>query len=199
MKPFSESCVQNCKPILEVLRPLLADRKELLEIGSGTGQHAVYFAPEFPQLIWQTSDVPEYHPGIQMWLDESETDNIKPPLVLDVLQADWPAIQPDAVFTANTLHIMDSAMAEACILGVGSLLQAGGLFIVYGPFNYNGEYTSESNAAFDRWLAQRGAGSAIRDFEWVNELAGVAGMVLEQDVAMPANNRILVWRKLPLS
>lgn len=196
MKPFSESCVQNREPILEVLRPLLADRKELLEIGSGTGQHAVYFAPEFPQLIWQTSDVPEHHPGIQMWLQESESGNIKPPLTLDVLQADWPVIQPDAVFTANTLHIMNPAMVKACVAGIGGLLQTGGLFVVYGPFNYNGEYTSESNAHFDQWLAQREAGSAIRDFEWVNELANNAGMVLEQDVAMPANNRTLVWRKL---
>lgn len=196
MKPFSESCVQNCEPILEVLRPLLADRKALLEIGSGTGQHAVYFAPEFPQLIWQTSDVPEHHPGIQLWLQESESGNIKPPLKLDVLQADWPAIRPDAVFTANTLHIMNPAMVKACIAGIGGLLQTGGLFIVYGPFNYGGQYTSESNASFDQWLAQREAGSAIRDFEWVNELANNAGMVLEQDVAMPANNRMLVWRKL---
>nr|CAA6805860.1 MAG: FIG01059727: hypothetical protein [uncultured Thiotrichaceae bacterium] len=195
MKPFSESCVQNCTPILEVLRPLLVDRKELLEIGSGTGQHAVYFAPEFPNLIWQTSDISAHHPGIQLWLEEAAQANIRLPLTLDVLQADWPAINPDAVFSANTLHIMDSAMVEACITGVGELLQSGGLYIVYGPFNYNGEYTSESNARFDQWLAQRNAGSAIRDFEWVNELATDAGMALEQDIAMPANNRILVWRK----
>ncbi len=198
MKPFAESCVQNRGPILNVLRPLLADRKALLEIGSGTGQHAVYFAPEFPQLIWQTSDVPEHHSGIQMWLDESEANNIKSPLVLDVLQSDWPATRYDSVFTANTLHIMNPAMVETCIAGVGQLLEVGGLFIVYGPFNYNGQYTSESNAEFDRWLVRRGTGSAIRDFERINELAGAAGMVLEQDVAMPANNRMLVWCKLPV-
>ncbi|MEZ5537992.1 MAG: DUF938 domain-containing protein [Thiolinea sp.] len=196
MKPFSESCVQNRQPIIDVLKPLLKDCKELLEIGSGTGQHAVYFAPELPHLSWQTSELSRHHPGIQLWLDEAALPNVRPPLTLDVLQADWPAILPDAVFSANTLHIMSPEMVEACILGVGGLLRPGGLFIVYGPFNYNGEYTSESNARFDQWLAGQNPESAIRDFEWVNELAEDAGMELKDDVAMPANNRILVWRKL---
>lgn len=196
MKPFSESCVQNRQPILEVIKPLLQDSKTLLEIGSGTGQHAVYFASELPHLSWQTSDQTQYHPGIQMWLDEAGLDNLKAPLTLDVLQADWPPIRPDAVFTANTLHIMSPGMVEACLSGVGGILPPGGLFIVYGPFNYGGKYTSESNAGFDLWLARQNPDSAIRDFEWVNELAAEAGMELQDDVAMPANNRILVWRKL---
>lgn len=187
--------MQNRQPIIEVIKPLLRGCKELLEIGSGTGQHAAYFAPELPQLNWQTSDQSQYHPGIQMWLDEAGLPNVKPPLKLDVLQADWPALQPDAVFTANTLHIMSPQMVEACIAGVGQILQTGGLFMVYGPFNYHGEYTSESNARFDQWLAQQNPDSAIRDFVWVNELVEDAGMVLQDDVAMPANNRILVWRK----
>lgn len=195
IKPFSESCVQNFPPILAVIKPLLVDCKTLLEIGSGTGQHAVYFAAELPQLTWQTSDVAEYHAGIEMWRQDAALDNVKAPLTLDVLQADWPPLQPDAVYSANTLHIMNPEMVKACIAGVGKLLQTGGLFIVYGPFNYQGKYTSESNADFDQWLAQRGVGSAIRDFEWVDELAQAAGMTLVDDVAMPANNRILVWRK----
>lgn len=194
-KPYSESCVQNRDAILAVIEPLLQAHKTVLEIGSGTGQHAVYFAQAMAHLAWHTSDQAIYHAGIQQWLDEAQLPNVHAPLILDVLQPSWPQPEVDAVFTANTFHIMSMEMVSACIAGVGKLLPPGGLFLVYGPFNYNGEYTSGSNAQFDQWLAAQNPDSAIRDFETVDQLAQQAGMVLQDDFAMPANNRILCWRK----
>lgn len=195
-KPYSESCDQNREPILEVIRPVLANCSQLLEIGSGTGQHAVAFARAMPQLTWHTSDRQENHAGINMWLAESELDNVRPPVALDVSSDRWPELDVDAVFTANTAHIMHWSDVEAMLAGVGTLLKSGGDFLIYGPFNYQGKYTSDSNARFDEWLKARDPNSAIRHFEDVNELASKAGMCLIKDYAMPANNRILHWQKL---
>lgn len=193
-KPFSESCVQNCDPILAILRPLFADRRHVLEIGSGTGQHAVYFAADLPHLVWQTADVPQHHPGIQAWLEEAALPNVLPPLALDVNDTAWRSGRYDAVFSANTLHIMGWPEVERFFAGVGAVLEAGGILAVYGPFNYGGRYTSESNARFDAWLKARDPASGVRDFEAVDALARSQGLVLQQDIAMPANNRTLVWR-----
>ena len=195
MKPFVEACERNRAPILEVLRIELAGRSRLLEIGSGTGQHAVYFAPEFPGLVWQTSDVVQNHPDIRAWLDEAGLANVLPPLALDVCEDEWPSDSYDAVFSSNTAHWMSWPEVECLIAGVGEVLQAGGAFCLYGPFNYRGEYTSESNGRFDRWLKARDPSSGIRDFEAVDELARKAGMTLRQDYEMPANNRVLAWSK----
>jgi SAM-dependent methyltransferase len=195
MKPYSESCDQNRAPILEVLRIELAARHRLLEIGSGTGQHAVYFAPEFPRLLWQTSDMVDMHAGIHAWLAEQGCNNILPPLALDVSRDSWPAASYDAVFSANTVHIMDWPSVECLFAGIGRVLQPGGVFCLYGPFNYAGAYTSESNARFDAWLKARDPHSGIRDFEALRELAEKAGMKLKKDYEMPANNRTLVWSK----
>lgn len=195
MKPFSESCIQNRQPILDVLRNELADRTRLLEIGSGTGQHAVYLAAEFPQLIWQTSDVSEVHEGINAWLDEAGLANVRPPLALNVSRDNWPAQPFDAVFSANTVHIMSWPDVVRLFEGVGKILQGDGVFCLYGPFNYEGRYTSDSNARFDQWLKQRDPLSGIRDFEAVQEQAAKANLVLKEDYAMPANNRTLVWSK----
>ncbi|MHB1076233.1 DUF938 domain-containing protein [Thiobacillus sp.] len=192
-KPFSESCVQNRDPILAILRPLFADRRHVLEIGSGTGQHAVYFAADLPHLVWQTADVPQHHPGIQAWLEEAALPNVLPPLALDVNDTAWRSGRYDAVFSANTLHIMGWPEVERFFAGVGAVLQAGGILAVYGPFNYGGRYTSESNARFDAWLKARDPASGVRDFEAVDALARSQGLVLQQDIAMPANNRTLVW------
>ncbi|MDH5180028.1 MAG: class I SAM-dependent methyltransferase [Gammaproteobacteria bacterium] len=195
-KPYSESSEQNRAPILAVIQPLLQSCHRLLEIGSGTGQHAVYFAPEFPHLIWQPSDRQENLPGIRLWLAETQAANIPAPLELDVTQANnWPQETCDAVFTANTLHIMHWHEVEAFFQGVGRLLEQAGRLMVYGPFNYNGRYTSPSNEQFDAWLKQRDPHSGIRHFEAINELAEAAGLYLIEDYAMPANNRILYWRK----
>jgi len=195
MKPFSESCDQNRPHILEALRTELAGCKRLLEIGSGTGQHAVYFAPEFPHLLWQTSDVPACHDGINAWRDDPAAHNVLPPIALDVCKDTWPDSIYDAVFSANTVHIMSWPEVKCLFTGIGTTLDKGGVFCLYGPFNYNGNYTSDSNARFDQWLKDRDPLSGIRDFEALQELAAEAGLELRKDYAMPANNRTLVWSK----
>jgi hypothetical protein len=194
-KPHSPSCDRNRDPILAVLREYFADRREVLEIGSGTGQHAVYFAQALPHLIWQASDVAENLPGIREWLDGAGLFNTPPPLLLDV-NSKWPIKQYDAVFSANTLHIMSWEEVEGLFQHLSAMLVADALLTVYGPFNYNGKFTSESNAAFNEWLQARGEHMAIRDFEAVNALAGAIGLQLMQDIAMPANNRMLIWRRV---
>lgn len=193
-RPFAESCVQNRAPIIAVLREVFANCSRVLEIGSGTGQHAVYFAPELPHLVWQTADVPQHHAGIRLWLDDAALPNVLPPLALDVNDTAWHSGRYDAVFSANTLHIMGWPEVERFFAGVGAVLQAGGVLAVYGPFNYKGMYTSESNARFDAWLKARDPASGVRDFEAVDALARAQGLVQQQDIAMPANNRTLVWR-----
>ena len=194
-KPFSESCVQNREPILAVLREIFADCRQVLEIGSGTGQHAVYFGAGLPHLVWQSADVPPHHAGIRAWLDEAALPNVRPPIALDVSQPGWRSGRYDAVFSANTLHIMGWPEVEAFFEGVGEVLKAGGVLAVYGPSNTNGAYTSASNARFDAWLKARDPASGVRDFEAVDALARAQGLVLQQDIAMPANNRTLVWRR----
>ena len=196
MKPFSEACERNQEPILDVLRQVFADRRRVLEIGSGTGQHAVFFGAGLPQLTWQTSDVPDNHPGILAWLEEACLPNVPPPLALDINSADWPRQQFDAVFSANTLHIVAWPEVERMFAGIARVLPRGGVLAIYGPFNYGGRYTTDSNARFDEWLKARDAASGIRAFENVDALARSYGFELERDFAMPANNRTLVWRRL---
>ncbi|MEJ1380598.1 MAG: DUF938 domain-containing protein, partial [Candidatus Sedimenticola sp. (ex Thyasira tokunagai)] len=195
IKPFAESCEQNQEPILSVIKPLFADCNAILEIGSGTGQHAVHFAAAMPHLTWQTSEQVENHAGIELWLDDARLSNLYPPLTLDVKQPKWPSLSVDAVFSANTLHIMDWNGVEATFKGVGQLLEKGGLLVVYGPFNYNNSYTSKSNEQFDGWLKSRNPQSGIRNFEDLDRLAKSTRMELQQDSEMPANNRILCWRR----
>jgi cyclopropane fatty-acyl-phospholipid synthase-like methyltransferase len=194
-KPFAESCAQNRDPILAVLREVFADRRRVLEIGSGTGQHAVYFGAGLPHLVWQTADVPQHHAGIMAWLDEAALPNVLPPLALDVNQMAWRHGRYDAVFSANTLHIMSWPEVERFFAGVGDVLETGGVLAVYGPFNADGAFTSESNARFDAWLKARDPASGVRDFEAVDALARAQGLTLRRDIAMPANNRTLVWRR----
>jgi cyclopropane fatty-acyl-phospholipid synthase-like methyltransferase len=194
-KPYAESCDQNREPILAVLRGLFADRKAVLEIGSGTGQHAIYFGAQLPFLQWYTSDRTENHAGIRLWLAEAGLANVHPPLALDVTQTDWPAPAVDAVFSANTTHIMDWPAVESLFAGLGRLLPGGGLLALYGPFNYDGRYTSESNARFDAWLKLRDPRSGIRDVTDLTTLAAAAGLALRDDFAMPQNNRLLCWER----
>jgi len=197
-KPFSPACERNRDPILAVLREHFADARHVLEIGSGTGQHAVHFAAAMPWLTWQCSDRAEYLPGIRAWLDEAGLPNTPEPVELDVGEwAPGAVAEPepfDAVFSANTLHIMGWPQVQAFFAGVGAVLAGGGTLVVYGPFNYSGDYSSDSNREFDGWLRARDPASAIRDFEAVDALARGAGLVLQDDIAMPANNRCLVWR-----
>jgi Protein of unknown function (DUF938). len=198
MKQYSSSCVQNQAPIFKIIKPLLQDKRTVLEVGSGTGQHAVYFAEKMPHLNWQSSDQMQYLNSINAWIDEANLSNTAPAINLDVTQA-WPALEFDVIFSANTTHIMSWEMVVDFFQGVGKSLSENGLFILYGPFNYNAQYTSQSNANFDRWLKDRDAQSAIRDFEKLNTLAQQAGLILMNDYAMPANNRILVWQKKDLT
>jgi len=194
-KPHSPACERNREPILEVLRECFADRRHVLEIGSGTGQHAVHFAAALPQLTWQSSDRRENLPGIRAWLDEAALPNTPAPLELDVT-GNWPAGPFDAVFSANTLHIMDWREVRQLFARLPAILTDDAVLVVYGPFNVDGRYSSDSNAAFDQWLKARGAHMAIRDAEAVDALAAAAGFDLIEDRAMPAHNRCRVWRRM---
>jgi SAM-dependent methyltransferase len=199
-KPFSPSCERNRDPILAVLREQFAGCRHVLEIGSGTGQHAVHFAAAMPWLAWQCSDRAEYLPGIRMWLEEVGLANTPAPVEIDVADARWPHAANDsghfdAAFTANTLHIMGWAEVEAFFAGLDEALAEAATVVVYGPFNDGGAYSSDSNREFDGWLKARDPRSGIRDFEAVDALANGIGLRLVEDVAMPANNRCLVWRR----
>lgn len=196
-KPFSQACENNKQPIVEVLKRVFSPSKSVLEVASGTGQHGVYFAEQLPHLIWQTSDLAHNHLGINAWLsDSAHITNVRPPLQLDVTQQPWPAVDCDAIFTANSLHIMPWTAVQALYRQLQDYLPVGGRLVVYGPFNYNGHYTSASNQQFDQWLYAQSPHSAIRDFEAVNTLAKDAGFELQEDNEMPANNRLIVWQKL---
>jgi cyclopropane fatty-acyl-phospholipid synthase-like methyltransferase len=194
-KPFAPACERNRDPILAVLRPHFADRSRVLEIGSGTGQHAVHFAAAMPFLVWQTSDMAENLPGIRAWLDEAKLRNTPPPLALDVDGNDWPATPFDAIFSANTLHIMSWPEVERFFGALDAITTRDAKLAIYGPFNYGGAFTSASNAAFDESLKLRAAHMGIRDIEAVDALARKAGFAMIDDVAMPANNRTLVWQR----
>lgn len=194
-KFFSEACERNRGPILDQLRDHLSGARRVLEIGSGTGQHAVHFAAALPHLVWQTSDLPANHPGINAWIAEAALPNLLPPLTLDVGAGPWPAQSCDAVFSANTLHIMGWEEVQAMFAGIGRVLEPDGILCIYGPFNYGGAYTSDSNARFDAMLRAQAPHMGIRDFEAVDALARQHGLLLVADHPMPANNRLLVWRR----
>jgi SAM-dependent methyltransferase len=186
MKPYSEACERNRDPILTLLKRVFKDSRSVLEIGSGTGQHAAYFARALPHLAWQPSDVAEYLPGIRMWGVE--------PIELDV-DKPWPRVDADAVFSANTAHIMSWPQVERMFAGVARVLPRGGVFALYGPFHYGGRATSASNARFDAMLRARDPESGVRDFDHIDALAKRCGLALLEDNAMPANNRLLVFKK----
>ena len=193
-KPFSPSCERNRDPILAVLREHFADRRHVLEIGSGTGQHAVHFAAAMPWLRWQCSDLAQHLPGIRLWLDEAGLSNTPPPIELDVRGA-WPVQRFDAVFSANSLHIMGWTDVQAFFAGIDGILQDDATLVVYGPFNYGGEYNSDSNREFDRWLKARDPRSAIGECAAWDAGARGSGIIRVAAVAMRANNRTLAWRR----
>ena len=194
LKPYAESCEKNREPILAVLKEVFSERKRVLEIASGTGQHAVYFARELPHLIWQPSELAQNLAGIQAWLDEAQLPNTLAPLAIDVNDAYWPVTNVDAVFNANTVHIISWPEVELMFAHISRILAPGGCVCFYGPYNYNGKFTSESNARFNDWLMSRDPNSGVRDFEAVNRLAASHGLGLLRDIEMPSNNRILVWK-----
>lgn len=193
-KPYSQACEENKRPILAVIAPLFAEAGRVLEIGSGTGQHAVFFAASLPHLIWQTSDLARNLPGIRSWLDEAALPNLPPTLPLDVT-AGWPDERYDGVFSANTAHIMAEVQVCAMFRGVGRVLRGGGHFALYGPFNVGGRFTSESNRRFDATLRARNPEMGLRDRDFLVRLGSENGLELIADHPMPVNNRTLVWQR----
>jgi len=197
MKPYSESCERNQGPILKILQEALADQQCVLEIASGTGQHAVHFGHALPHLSWQTSELAQNHEGILAWLNEIKLPNVLPPIIIDVNDAKWPIEIVDTVFNANMVHIISWPEVERLFAGITRVLNANGILCLYGPFKYEGKFTSESNARFDALLRSRDRNSGIRDFEAINRLAETHGLFLVRDVAMPSYNQTLIWQRAP--
>ncbi len=197
--PFSAACERNREPILAVLRDAFAQVRSVLEIGAGTGQHAVHFARRLPHLSWQPTDRVEALDGLRARIGAEGPPNLMSPVELDVTTIHWPEERFDAVYTANTLHIMSWPEVQAFFRALPRVLRgsaaanAGALLAIYGPFNYGGRHTSPSNAAFDEQLRQRDPASGLRDYEAVNALATEQGLTLREDHAMPANNRLVLW------
>jgi SAM-dependent methyltransferase len=198
MMPFSEACERNKDPILAVLRVEFAGCSQVLEIGSGTGQHAVHFARHLTHVTWHPTEQRRYLEDLAARVRHEGTTNLKAPLLLDVSQSVWPLRSVDAVFTANTLHIMSWPEVMALTQGIGSVLSPGGILCIYGPFRYAGAYTSPSNEQFDRTLRERDPRSGLRDIEAITALAKPYGLTLATDHDLPAFNRLLVFAKEPV-
>ena len=199
-KPFSESCEQNKDPILSIIKQYFVEENAtVLEIGSGTGQHAAYFPYHLPHLTWQPSDTEENLQGIEAWRQSSNLTNTLAAITLDVSQTVWPVTSVDYIFSANTVHIMSWQSVISMFASIRKILKPNGIFCLYGPFNYDGQFTSPSNAQFDLWLKARDPLSGVRDFEALCSLANQPGtdspLELINDHQMPANNRILVFQK----
>ncbi len=195
-KPFSPSCERNQEAILAVLKEQWRKQDQwVLELGSGTGQHAVFFAEHFPSIIWQTADLKRNHNGINMWLNEASLTNTRAPVEYQAGQSLWPDVKIDVVFIANTLHIMSFELVEILINDLGHNLSKGNRVMFYGPFKYQGAFTSTSNAEFDLWLKDNDTESGIRDFEVINQLMALQSIQLVKDIKMPANNQLLVYQK----
>ena len=194
-KPNAPAAERNAAAILDVLKDELADARDVLEIGSGTGQHAVAFCAALPYLTWQTSDLEENHASIHAWLDDADLDNVRDPLALDVQDFEAPAASYDAVFSANTAHIMCYAAVESMFALVGRTLRDTGRFCLYGPFSEDGTFNTPSNAEFDRSLRARNPDMGIRDLNDLDGLAAAGGMQRLRRYAMPANNLLVVWQK----
>lgn len=195
MKPHSEACERNRGPILQVLQQWMIAPGTVLEIGSGTGQHAVHFAAAMPHLRWVATDLEENHAGIAAWIEESALQNLSGPVTLDVRDTDWPFSNVQYAFSANTAHIMSWEEVAHMFGGIARVLRHRGLFFLYGPFNRNGQFTSESNRAFDQSLRARNPMMGIRDDQALIALARRCDLTYAADYSMPARNRLMVWQK----
>lgn len=196
-KQYSPSCERNQQPILSCLQQLLSSKDkalDILEVGSGTGQHAAYFCEHQKNWRWQPSEKQGYLDSISAWQQDSGLDNFLPPIVLDV-SSSWPSQSFDVVFTANTLHIMSSQHVEVFFANAAKVLKPNGKLVAYGPFNRDGRYTSDSNEAFDAWLKARDEKSGIRNRQWLKELAEQNGLSEYSEQQLPANNEVLSWSK----
>lgn len=194
-KPFSQACENNKKPILQIIQTIFCESATVWEIGSGTGQHACYFAQHLPHLIWQATDREDSLVGINSWVEDAGLPNLPKSLALNVSDPEWPCQKIEALFTANTLHIMSWQEIECFFTGLEKYLSERAKVIIYGPFNYNGHYTSGSNLQFDQWLKMRNPESGIRDFEAIEKRAKSANLIIINDFSMPSNNRLLVLQK----
>lgn len=193
MKQFSPSCERNRSPILAVLREILPRAGTVLEIGSGTGQHAVYFAAHLPQLQWQPADLPASFPSIEAWAAEAALPNLLAPVEFDLLAPAQPITDARAIVCINTIHIVAWSGVEKLFAYAGRTLPQGGVLYVYGPYRYTDRPLEPSNEAFDQWLKARDPASGVRDFDAVDALARRHGLRLAGDRAMPANNRSIWW------
>ena len=173
------------------------EQAHVLEVGSGTGQHAVHFALAMPWLVWQPSEVADAMPALRKRIFNEGPSNLRAPVVIDVTETPWDVRTVDGVFTANTLHIMHWPQVEAFFAGLPAVAKPGTVLAVYGPFRYGGQFTTASNASFDEMLRTRDPESGIRDFERVDALARGAGFTLAADHPMPANNQTIVWKRTP--
>ena len=193
--PFSQAAENNKLAISETLKTVLRDESHVLEIGSCTGQHAVHMGRAFPKVLWQPSDVASMKSGLCARLHAEAPANVRAALALDVMEAEWPLENVDVIYAANVVHIISKAHIEALFRGVGKVLNSGGLLILYGPYKYGGNYTSDSNARFDLWLKERDRESGIRHFEYVDGLARAQFLSLQSDTSMPTNNQLIIWQK----
>ena len=193
--PFSSAAERNQHPILDQLKVLLPEQGTVLEIGSGTGQHAVFFTRNLPGLLWQPSDREENLPGLEACFSAEDNKRILPLMKLDVLEDPWPGRSYDAIYSANTAHIMSWDAVIAMFTRVTAHILPGARFYLYGPFNIDNCFTSHSNEQFDAGLRAQNPQMGIRDMEVVESLANLHQMQLEHRLAMPANNFILVFRK----
>ncbi len=195
MLTFSQPAENNRIDICDRLCDILKSSRHLVEIGSGTGQHAVYMGMRLPHLIWQTSDLAENLENVRARLTQEAPENVRHPIELDVSSHPWPVASCDVIYSANTVHIMSWAHVEHLFQGVGTTLEKGGILCLYGPYKYHGDFTTPSNQRFDQWLKGNDPVSGIRDFEAVDRLAQDQGLTLHKDYPMPANNQLLVWRR----
>ena len=200
-KPFVQACENNKHAIAEALQSYLRNVRTILEIGSGTGQHIVHFASCFPHITWQASDLKENHAGINAWIRDSKLPNVNSPIEFDLEAVGAPVHNTslravDAVYSANVVHIIETRLISRLFLRASEVLTETGLVFMYGPFNYEKRFTSEGNRRLDAWLKSQHPDFGIRDFEYVDEIARTHGLSLMDDLTMPANNRLLVWRTL---
>ncbi|MGB1091793.1 MAG: DUF938 domain-containing protein [Oceanobacter sp.] len=194
--PVSPACLRNQQPIAEVLARELPEHSVVLEVGSGTGQHAAFMTSWMPNLTWQPSEIASRLAEINAWRLRTGSENFLPPLVLDVAQDLWPVKQVDAVFSANVIHYISWAKVRSMLEGIGRVTRVGGLVFFYGPYNYEGRFTSEGNAALDAWLkADIDPEAGIKDFDQILLAARREKLRLVKDIEMPANNRILMFKK----
>ena len=193
--PFSEACERNKGPILEVLRKVFSKTETVLEIGSGTGQHAVYFSKHLSHLVWQPTELGERVAILKSRIDLEGPGNLLPAKELDVLRNNWELEKTDAVFIANVFHIAPIEVMHACLKGTSKCLKHLGIFCVYGPFRFGGEFTSPNNAQFDYLLKTNNPEWGIRDFEQLSLKAEEEGLTFQQNYSMPANNQLLVFKK----